>query len=198
MNKKALLAFSAALVFQFVGATNGYSQINRLKPKKKEIDIEQYFVNERIIEYKKLGYIQPGTIIVSFKDRRLYYIKNHYLAISYPIAIPAKRHIWYGVERITNKKKCPNWYPTQEMITEFPFLPRMVPGCDRSNALGSNAIYLGKTLYRIHGTYKPLTIGTSDTRGCIRLYDHEAKELYAKVNIGDFVVVTSKQVAMRH
>ncbi|MEO1695626.1 MAG: L,D-transpeptidase family protein, partial [Pseudomonadota bacterium] len=93
----------------------------------------------------------PGQIIVSFGDRRLYYITNRGRALSYPIAVPRPRSRWSGVLRVTQKRVNPTWTPTASMRRENPRLPSVVPGGSKYNPLGSRALYLGSTLYRIHG-----------------------------------------------
>ncbi|MGW8370495.1 MAG: L,D-transpeptidase, partial [Gammaproteobacteria bacterium] len=100
-----------------------------------------------------------GQIIVSFADRRLYHIVSRGKAISYPIAVPRPDARWQGTMRISAKKVNPTWTPTAAMRRENPKLPAFVPGGDRRNPLGYRALYLGSSLYRIHGTDAPWTIG---------------------------------------
>jgi len=136
---------------------------------------------------------QPGTIIVSFGDRKLYKILKKGKAISYPIAVPRNISRWEGVLSVSYKKENPSWTPTPAMLRENPKLPSYVPGGHPRNPLGVRALYLGSTLYRIHGTDAPWTIGQAVSKGCIRMYNNDVVDLYDKTNIGTKVVVTWKK-----
>jgi len=131
-----------------------------------------------------------GDIIVSFADRRLYYVERPGRAISYPIAVPRPQSRWDGVERVTWKREKPSWTPTARMRRENPKLPAHVPGGDPRNPMGSHAIYLGSTLYRIHGTDAPHSIGLNVSQGCIRMHNAHVAELYEKVRMGARVIAT--------
>jgi L,D-transpeptidase catalytic domain len=131
-----------------------------------------------------------GQIIVSFGDRRLYYISRPGEAISYPIAVPREQSRWQGVTAVTQKRENPSWTPTPTMVAENPRLPRWVPGGHPMNPLGVRALYLGSSMYRIHGTDAPWTIGTAVSKGCIRLYNQDVLDLYPRVNVGAKVTVT--------
>jgi lipoprotein-anchoring transpeptidase ErfK/SrfK len=133
---------------------------------------------------------EAGEIIVSFGDRRLYYITERGYAMSYPIAIPREIDRWQGVSVISAKKMYPDWRPTKDMIEERPDLPEFVPGGHPQNPLGVAALYLGQTLYRIHGTDNPGSIGTSASKGCIRMFNQDVLDLYERVKIGALVRVT--------
>ena len=126
----------------------------------------------------------PRQIIVSFGDRRLYYIFRRGRAISYPIAVPRAQDRWQGTLRITKKRVNPPWTPTQSMLRENPSLPKHVPGGHPRNPLGVRALYLGNTLYRIHGTDAPWSIGTNVSKGCVRMHNAHVDELYRKVRVG--------------
>src|SRR5262245_5022928 len=132
----------------------------------------------------------PGQIIVSFGDRKLYYITHQGQAISYPIAVPREKSRWEGVTSVSQKRENPAWTPTPTMIAENPRLPRWVPGGHPMNPLGVRALYLGSSMYRIHGTDAPWTIGTAASKGCIRLYNQDVLDLYPRVNVGSKVTVT--------
>jgi lipoprotein-anchoring transpeptidase ErfK/SrfK len=131
-----------------------------------------------------------GQIIVSFSDRKLYLITQPGEAISYPIAIPREQSRWQGVLSVTQKRENPSWTPTPTMVKENPRLPRWVPGGHPMNPLGVRALYLGSSMYRIHGTDAPWTIGTAVSKGCIRLYNQDVLDLYPRVNVGAKVTVT--------
>ena len=134
-----------------------------------------------------------GQIIVSFGDRRLYHVVSRGRAVSYPIAVPRPQSRWQGTLRISMKKINPSWTPTASMRRENPKLPAFVPGGHRYNPLGNRALYLGSTLYRIHGTDAPWTIGRNVSKGCVRMHNSHVAELYSKVNVGTRVVATWKR-----
>lgn len=136
---------------------------------------------------------RPGTVVVSFGDRRLYYINQRGSAISYPIAIPKGEARWSGVSRVSQKRVNPSWTPTASMRRENPKLPAFVPGGHPHNPLGVRALYIGSSLYRIHGTDAPWTIGKAVSKGCIRMYNDHVVDLYPRVRIGAKVIVTWKK-----
>jgi lipoprotein-anchoring transpeptidase ErfK/SrfK len=131
-----------------------------------------------------------GQVIVSFGDRRLYFVTRLGEAISYPIAIPREEDRWEGVTTVSDKRVNPSWTPTSTMIAENPRLPRWVPGGHPMNPLGVRALYLGSSPYRIHGTDAPWTIGTAVSKGCIRMYNQDVLDLYPRVSVGATVTVT--------
>lgn len=133
---------------------------------------------------------EPGHIIVSFGDRRLYFVTRAGEAISYPIAIPRDEDRWEGDTAVSNKRINPSWTPTPAMMAENPRLPRWVPGGHPMNPLGVRALYLGSSMYRIHGTDAPWTIGTAVSKGCIRMYNKDVLDLYPRVATGAKVTVT--------
>lgn len=133
---------------------------------------------------------EPGTIVVSFADRKLYYILPNNRAISYPIAGPKEGAGWSGVTVVTGKRVNPSWTPTPDMRRENPTLPAYVPGGHPLNPLGVRALYLGSSTYRIHGTDAPWTIGQNASSGCIRMFNADVIDLYDRVGVGTRVVVT--------
>ncbi len=136
------------------------------------------------------GAYNPGDIIVSFGDRRLYYIDSKSTAISYAIAIPKAEARWSGVSYVSQKRENPVWTPTEDMRRENPKLPAYVAGGDPRNPLGTRALYLGDSMYRIHGTDAPWLIGQQVSHGCIRMYNEDAADLYRRAKVGAKVVVT--------
>jgi lipoprotein-anchoring transpeptidase ErfK/SrfK len=132
----------------------------------------------------------PRQLIVSFGDRKLYWVHVKGEAISYPIAVPRDQSRWSGVATITSKAVNPGWTPTPEMRRENPKLPAYVPGGHPQNPLGVRALYLGGTMYRIHGTDAPWTIGSAVSKGCIRMYNEDVLDLYPRVPVGTKVTVT--------
>lgn len=134
------------------------------------------------------------VIIVSLSDRRLYYVHKKGAALSYPIGVPTGRAMWTGVQRVSQKRVNPPWTPTAEMRRENPSLPAHVRGGDPRNPLGVRALYLGSTLYRIHGTDAPWTVGQNVTHGCIRLYNNDIIDLYNRTRVGTKVIVTNRSI----
>lgn len=133
---------------------------------------------------------EPGTVVVSFSDRRLYFVERWGVAISYPVAVPTEEEEWEGVLRVSRKRVDPPWTPTRKMRWENPYLPAHVPGGHPRNPMGPRALYLGNTLYRIHGTDSPHSIGRAISKGCIRMYNRDVIDLYERVPVGAKVVVT--------
>jgi len=138
----------------------------------------------------------PRQIIVSFGDRKLYWITSKGQAISYPIAVPRQQSRWQGVTSVSSKQVNPAWTPTPEMRRENPRLPTWVPGGHPMNPMGVRALYLGASSYRIHGTDAPWTIGTAASKGCIRMYNEDVIDLYARVPVGTKVTVTWKNYTL--
>lgn len=136
---------------------------------------------------------RSGQVIVSFGDRRLYYIKAVGQAISYPIAVPREQSRWQGQTAVSSKRENPDWTPTPDMLRENPRLPAWVPGGHPMNPLGVRALYLGSSTYRIHGTDAPWTIGQAVSKGCIRMYNEDVLDLYQRVPVGTQVTVTWKR-----
>ena len=134
--------------------------------------------------------VKPGQIIVSFGDRQLYYVIRKGEALAFPIAIPREKSRWAGSTYVSMKRVNPPWTPTAEMRKETPKLPACVPGGHPMNPLGVRAMYLGSSMYRIHGTDAPWTIGEAVSKGCIRMYNEDALELYNRVPVGTRVLVT--------
>ena len=131
-----------------------------------------------------------GQIVVSFGDRKLYHVVRRGQAVSYPIAVPRAQSRWSGVLRVSQKRENPTWTPTASMRRENPKLPSFVPGGHPQNPLGVRALYLGSTLYRIHGTDAPWTIGQNVSKGCIRMHNEHVVELYRNVGVGTKVTAT--------
>ena len=130
----------------------------------------------------------PGTIIIDTPNTYLYYVLGNGQAIRYGIGVGRDGFTWSGVQSITKKAEWPDWTPPPEMIARQPYLPRQMAG-GPGNPLGARAMYLGGTVYRIHGTNAPGTIGTHVSSGCIRLTNEDVADLYSRVNVGTKVVV---------
>lgn len=141
--------------------------------------------------------LSTGEIYVSHTDKRLYFITAPGQALSYPIAAPRPQDLWQGVMKITKKRVNPSWTPTAEMRRENPKLPTFVPGGHPQNPMGSRALYLGSSLYRIHGTDAPWTIGRPVSRGCIRMHNAHVEHLYTRIPVGTRVTVTYRSLRRR-
>ena len=129
-----------------------------------------------------------GTIIVNTSDRFLYLITSDTTALRYGIGVGRDGFQWGGIHKISRKAEWPDWTPPPEMIVRQPYLPRFMAG-GPGNPLGARALYLGSTVYRLHGTNQPQTIGTSVSSGCFRLANEEIIDLYERVPVGTKVVV---------
>jgi len=130
----------------------------------------------------------PGTIIIDTPNTYLYYVLGGGQAIRYGIGVGRDGFTWSGVQSVTRKTEWPDWTPPPEMIARQPYLPRHMAG-GPGNPLGARAMYLGGTVYRIHGTNAPGTIGTHVSSGCIRLTNEDVTDLYSRVNVGTKVIV---------
>ncbi len=131
----------------------------------------------------------PGTIVVRTSERRLYFILPDHQALRYGVGVGRPGFTWAGVTRIANKREWPDWTPPAQMLRRRPDLPRhMVGGVD--NPLGARAMYLAGTLYRIHGSNEPDTIGQAVSSGCIRMTNDDVIDLYSRARVGARVVVT--------
>ncbi len=130
----------------------------------------------------------PGTIVIDTPNTYLYMVLGGGRAMRYGIGVGREGFTWAGTERVSNMKQWPDWYPPAEMIERQPYLPRMMAG-GPGNPLGARALYLGHTLYRIHGTNQPSTIGSFVSSGCIRLLNEDIEDLFSRVQIGTRVVV---------
>jgi lipoprotein-anchoring transpeptidase ErfK/SrfK len=130
----------------------------------------------------------PGTVIIDTPNTYLYYVLGNGQAIRYGIGVGRDGFTWSGTQTITKKAEWPDWTPPPEMIARQPYLPRQMAG-GPGNPLGARAMYLGGTIYRIHGTNAPETIGTHVSSGCLRLTNEDVIDLYSRVNVGTKVIV---------
>jgi lipoprotein-anchoring transpeptidase ErfK/SrfK len=135
----------------------------------------------------------PGTIIVHTQERFLYLIQGNNRAIRYGIGVGREGFQWAGLKRIDRKAEWPDWTPPPEMIQRQPYLPRFMAG-GPGNPMGARALYIGGTVYRIHGTNQPKTIGSAVSSGCFRLANPELIDLYERVPVGTKVVVRQAAV----
>ncbi len=133
----------------------------------------------------------PGTIIVHTSERFLYVVQPNGRALRYGIGVGREGFQWQGLLRITRKQEWPDWTPPSEMIERQPYLPRFMAG-GPGNPMGARALYLGETVYRIHGTNQPKTIGSAVSSGCFRLVNGDVTDLYDRIPVGTKVIVRQK------
>jgi lipoprotein-anchoring transpeptidase ErfK/SrfK len=141
---------------------------------------------KQVVDYA--GDESPGTIVINTPDKFLYLVQENGKAIRYGIGVGRPGFTWAGIHEVTNKREWPDWRPPKEMLERRPDLPRYMEG-GPDNPLGARALYLGSTLYRIHGSNEPWTIGTQVSSGCIRMRNEDVIDLYERVKVGATVVV---------
>jgi lipoprotein-anchoring transpeptidase ErfK/SrfK len=134
------------------------------------------------------GHEKPGTIVVRTSERRLYYVLGNGQAIRYGVGVGRQGFSWSGTKTVTMKKEWPSWRPPEQMLRRRPDLPRYMAG-GQDNPLGARAIYLGSSLYRIHGSNEADTIGSAVSSGCIRMTNRDVVDLYDRVRPGTKVTV---------
>jgi lipoprotein-anchoring transpeptidase ErfK/SrfK len=130
----------------------------------------------------------PGTIVINTAERRLYLVLRDGEALRYGIGVGRDGFRWSGVHKVSAKREWPDWTPPREMVARRPDLPRHMRG-GIENPLGARALYLGSTLYRIHGSNEPETIGQAVSSGCFRMTNEDVVDLYNRVSVGATVVV---------
>ena len=154
-------------------------------------------LKRQIVDYRTSE--AAGTIIIDTPNTYLYYVLGNGKALRYGIGVGREGFTWSGVQTVSKKAEWPDWTPPEEMIQRQPYLPRFMAG-GPGNPLGARAMYLGGTIYRIHGTNNPTTIGGRVSSGCIRMTNEDVTDLYSRVNIGTKVVVlpmTGRSAAAR-
>src|ERR1041385_158736 len=160
-----------------------------------DVDLTELAPNLRrqVVTYS--ANVAPGTVIIDTTRTLLYYVIGDGTAIRYGIGVGRQGFTWAGVEHVTRKAEWPDWYPPAEMIARQPYLARFTAGGE-GNPLGARAIYLGNTVYRIHGTNAPATIGTNVSSGCIRMLNADVIDLYSRVNVGTKIIVLPNHSAV--
>jgi lipoprotein-anchoring transpeptidase ErfK/SrfK len=143
-------------------------------------------IKKEIVEYETS--LKPGSIVVETGERRLYFVLADGQAIKYGIGVGRDGFTWSGQHRISRTAEWPGWTPPAAMRKRVPDLPAYMPG-GPNNPLGARALYIGSTLYRIHGTSEPWTIGQAVSSGCIRMTNEDVTDLYERVKVGALVVV---------
>jgi lipoprotein-anchoring transpeptidase ErfK/SrfK len=141
---------------------------------------------KQVVEYH--GKEGAGTIVIDTPNKFLFLVQGDGKALRYGIGVGRPGFTWSGVKAISAKKEWPDWTPPPEMLVRRPDLPRHMQG-GPENPLGARAMYLGSSLYRIHGSNEPWTIGTNVSSGCIRMRNDDVIDLYSRVNVGARVIV---------
>src|SRR5215212_4128921 len=141
---------------------------------------------KQVVEYQ--GRESPGTIVIDTPNKFLFLVQGDGKALRYGVGVGRPGFTWSGVKTVSAKKEWPAWTPPPEMLARRPDLPRHMEGGPQ-NPLGARAMYLGSSLYRIHGSNEPWTIGTNVSSGCIRMRNEDVIDLYGRVNVGARVVV---------
>jgi lipoprotein-anchoring transpeptidase ErfK/SrfK len=181
----ALAPATPAGAQMFAYAPQAQPQIEALDEEAEIKDVRPE-LRRTMVDYR--GKEAPGTIIVDTPNKFLYYVTGGGKAMRYGIGVGRDGFTWSGVHTVSRKAEWPDWYPPQEMIARQPYLPRMTAG-GPGNPLGARAMYIGNTVYRIHGTNAPQTIGRNVSSGCIRMMNEDVIDLYSRVQVGSKVVV---------
>jgi lipoprotein-anchoring transpeptidase ErfK/SrfK len=191
-------AMIAALALGLIG-TAAEAQLSALRDYQVTLDVgdepgvvpdEQYELPEQYV--RKVVFYRTsepvGTVIVETRERALYLVLPDSRALRYGIGVGRDGFRWKGLLKVSRKAEWPDWRPPAEMIERQPYLPRFMAG-GAGNPLGARALYLGNTVYRIHGTNQPHTIGEAVSSGCFRLVNADVIDLYERVQVGTRVVV---------
>ena len=165
------------------GSALGYPQGMQAEPARPAMD-PRYL--PQVVSYD--GKHAPGTIVIDTPNKFLYLVEEGGKAKRYGIGVGRPGFTWAGVKSVTRKAEWPDWVPPPEMLQRRPDLPRHMAG-GPDNPLGARAMYLGSSLYRIHGSNEPWTIGTAVSSGCIRMRNEDVIDLYGRVKVGTKVVV---------
>jgi lipoprotein-anchoring transpeptidase ErfK/SrfK len=150
------------------------------------VDIGRAGVPQDVVRYR--GAERPGTIVINTQERFLYLVQGEGQAIRYSIGVGRPGYTWVGTANISAKREWPNWRPTRKMIERRPDLPRLILGGPVS-PLGARALYIGSTVYRIHGSNEPETIGQESSWGCFRMRNQDVIDLYDRIEVGAKVIV---------
>lgn len=208
-NYLQLIRYAAVLLGTALWATGAQSQVAAVAPHSNTVTVQHVDVRDgtnlsaesttplrrQVVDYSTAE--APGTVIVDTPSTYLYFVLGDGKAIRYGIGVGREGFTWSGVKAIERKTEWPDWFPPSEMIERQPYLPRFMAG-GPGNPLGARAMYIGGTLYRIHGTNAPETIGKQVSSGCIRMMNEDVIDLYDRVQVGTRVVIlpmSSHQIA---
>jgi lipoprotein-anchoring transpeptidase ErfK/SrfK len=193
MRRVTLLAAAALALSMSAGSANAFFNLlfnpehrQPLTSQDEESGVMTSPIPREIVAFG--GAYAPGTIVVNTLERRLYFVLAGGKAVRYGVGVGRPGFEWGGVKSVTMKQEWPDWTPPPQMLKRRPDLPRFMEG-GVDNPLGARAIYLGGSLYRIHGSNEPNTIGQAVSSGCIRMLNDDVVDLYERVKIGAKVVV---------
>jgi len=146
---------------------------------------------ERVVPFAQAGDLRPGTVVISARQRALYYVLDHARAIRYPIAVPKRGKEWSGVAYVDGKYLKPDWAPPAVVKRDHPNLPNLIPGGSPRKPMGVAALTLNRDEIAIHGTTQSMrrSIGSAASYGCIRMYNEDVADLYSRVSVGTQVVM---------
>ncbi|MFV0281578.1 MAG: L,D-transpeptidase [Rhodoblastus sp.] len=146
---------------------------------------------ERVVAFPQAGDLRPGTLVISARQRSLYYVLDNTRAIRYPIAVPKRGKEWSGVAYVDGKYLKPDWSPPAEVRRDNPHLPSIIPGGSPRNPMGVAALTLSRNEIAIHGTTRSMrrSIGSAASYGCIRMFNEDVADLYTRVSVGTQVVM---------
>lgn len=191
-NKPRSLLIAAAILAGLVVASGGaqantsFEGVTLVPPVAKSDSIAPGFKRGKIVSFASS--LEPGSIVIVTREHALYYILGGGKAVKYPVATAKKGFEWKGTHEVSRKTKWPDWRPPETMRKRRPDLPAFMKG-GKNNPLGARAIYLGSSIYRIHGTNEPASIGKSASSGCIRMHNADVSELFQHVKMGATVTV---------
>src|SRR4051794_24398487 len=198
---RLLIAASAFLVATAAGSTSPHAQVLGYAPAPQDFPSDYVTSDEGatapLPERLRRAVVAfdrneaPGTIVIDTGNTTLYYVLGQGRAIRYGVGVGRDGFTWSGVQTVSRKAEWPDWHPPAEMIARQPYLPRFMAG-GPGNPLGARAMYLGNSVYRIHGTNDPSTIGKFVSSGCIRLTNEDVEDLFSRVSVGAKVVVLPK------
>jgi lipoprotein-anchoring transpeptidase ErfK/SrfK len=193
---KSITHFAATLaVFAGLFTAPGFAQdkpfagvviVPASAPPEAQVEMQPIFKRGQVVNY--ISSKKPGSIIVNTKSNQLYFVLGLDRAIMYRVATAKKGFEWKGVHKVSGKTEWPDWRPPTEMLKRRPDLPSFMAGGPQ-NPLGARALYLGSSIYRIHGTNEPKSIGKAASSGCIRMLNEDVSELYKFVKKGAEVTV---------
>ena len=175
---------ASALQLDYIDLTSAPAQFQAAPSP--SVEPQQSPVPREIVSWN--GKDAPGSIIVNTKERRLYFVLSDGKAMRYGVGVGRPGFEWGGTKTVTNKREWPDWTPPPQMIKRRPDLPRHMAG-GPDNPLGARAMYLGGSLYRIHGSNEPDTIGQAVSSGCIRMTNEDVMDLFERVKVGTRVTV---------
>ena len=171
------------------------SQMTQPSEDSDSVDVVPERLRRAIVSYD--GREAAGTIVIDTANTQLYYVLGSGRAMRYGVGVGREGFTWSGTQNVTRKAEWPDWTPPAEMIARQPYLPRFMAG-GPGNPLGARAMYLGSSVYRIHGTNDPSTIGKFVSSGCIRLTNDDVADLFSRVSVGTKVVVLPKSGSLRN